>query len=128
MEYVIAPSHTGGLLVFDGDCGFCTKTARFVKPRLPDTTPVVPWQSLDLSEFGLTEADVSSAAYWIHDGKNHRGHLGIARAAIAMGFPYRLLGWIGLIPPFRWFSAGIYHIVAKYRYRLPGSTDACKLS
>ena len=123
-----APSHTGGMLIFDGDCGFCTSTARWAESRLPTGTEVVPWQSLDLSTFGLTESDVTTAAYWVDpEGSAHRGHLGVARAAIAMGLPYSLLGYVGLVPPFRWLSAGLYRVVAKHRYRFPGSTDACRL-
>ena len=53
------------LLIFDGDCGFCTTSAGWIERRLPDDVRVAPWQILDLEQYGLTESDVTSAAYWV---------------------------------------------------------------
>ena len=33
------------MLVFDGDCGFCTSSARWIEARLPDDVAVVAWQA-----------------------------------------------------------------------------------
>ena len=41
------------ILVFDGDCGFCTSSAGFGR-RLLGVEHVEPWQFLDLDELGLT--------------------------------------------------------------------------
>ncbi|NDH76279.1 MAG: DUF393 domain-containing protein, partial [Actinobacteria bacterium] len=42
------------LLIFDGDCGFCTTSAGWIERRLPDDVRVAPWQILDLEQYGLT--------------------------------------------------------------------------
>ena len=45
------------VLVFDGDCAFCSTSARFVSERLrrsPADYAVEPWQRLDLDALGLT--------------------------------------------------------------------------
>jgi predicted DCC family thiol-disulfide oxidoreductase YuxK len=117
------------VLVFDGDCGFCTRSARWGERRLPPGTAVVAWQALpDLSTYGLTERDVRTAAYWIDaDGRPHRGHRGVAHTLIAIGGAWSVLGRVMLIPPFSWLAAGVYRLVARYRYRLPGATDACRV-
>ena len=116
------------MLVFDGDCGFCTSSARWIEARLPEGTPVEPWQSLDLKELGLTEDDVVTAAYWIgDDGRAHRGHRGIGRALMAAGGFWKVIGWIIVLPPVSLIARPIYALIAKHRHRLPGATDACRL-
>ena len=53
------------LLIFDGDCSFCTNSAGWIERRLPDGVRVAPWQILNLEQYGLTENDVTTAAYWV---------------------------------------------------------------
>lgn len=114
--------------MYDGDCGFCTSSAMWIAARLPDDVRVEPWQALDLGALGLTEHDVTTAAYWIgDDGRAHRGHRGIGRALIAAGGLWKLAGWIIVVPPVSLIARPIYAAVAKNRHRLPGSTDACRI-
>ena len=116
------------LLIYDGDCGFCTTTAKWVERRVGDDMAVEPWQALELGDFGLTVEDVMSAAYWVDaEGRAHRGHLAFAGALQAMGFPWTPLGWLIERRPFSWPAAWAYRAIAANRYRLPGSTDACRL-
>lgn len=121
-------SASQGTLVFDGDCGFCTTSAKWIERRLGDTVRVEMWQALDLASMGLTADEVSTAAYFVDpDGTLHRGHLGIGRSFEHMALPYRLTGWAMQRPPVSWIAAPVYRLVAKYRYRLPGATDACRI-
>ncbi len=116
------------MLIFDGDCGFCTTSARWIEDRLPEGTAVEPWQALDIDALGLTEADVTTAAYWIdEDGTAHRGHRAIEFALKQAGSPWRAAGTVIGLPPFVWLAPVVYRLVAKYRYKLPGATDACRL-
>jgi predicted DCC family thiol-disulfide oxidoreductase YuxK len=116
------------MLVFDGDCGFCTSSARWIEARLPDTVAVAPWQSCDLDELGLTESDVTTAAYWIDEGGvAHRGHRAIGRALLRAGGFWGFVGRLLITPPVSWLAIPVYALIAKYRYKLPGATDACRL-
>ncbi len=116
------------MLVFDGDCGFCTSSARWIDARLPEGVPVEPWQSLDLGELGLTEADVTTAAYWVDaSGKAHRGHMAIGHSLMTAGGLWGIIGRVIITPPISWLAKAGYAVVAKYRYKLPGATDACRL-
>lgn len=55
------------MLVFDGDCGFCSRYAYWIAARLPADVEVVPWQTIDdLEAIGLTERDVECAAWWVN--------------------------------------------------------------
>lgn len=114
--------------MFDGDCGFCTTSARWIEKRLPDDVAVQPWQSLDLEKIGLTHADVKAAAWWIDDsGRCYRGHMAVGHALHASRSIWRLVGRVIITPPFSWMARPAYWLVARYRYRLPGATDACRL-
>ena len=118
----------GVLLIFDGDCGFCTSSAEWIGRRLPDEVRVAPWQILDLAEIGLTEHDVRTAAYWIDpSGKAHRGHRGVGRALIAAGGPWRIMGWLIVTPPISWIAKPVYAVIARYRHLMPGASDACRV-
>jgi predicted DCC family thiol-disulfide oxidoreductase YuxK len=89
---------------------------------------VEPWQRIDLDALGLTEADVTTAAYWVNErGRTFRGHRSIGKALMAAGGVWKPVGALILLPPFSWLAALLYAIVAKNRHRLPGGTPACKL-
>jgi predicted DCC family thiol-disulfide oxidoreductase YuxK len=116
------------MLIFDGDCSFCTSSAMWIRHRLPSRTRVEPWQRLDIASYGLTEADVMTAAYWVDErGRTFRGHRSIGKALMAVGGAWKPVGALMLVPPFSWLAALTYVIIAKNRHRLPGGTPACKL-
>ena len=116
------------VLVFDGDCSFCTSSAMWLEHRAPASVRVQPWQRLDIEDLGLTEHDVETAAYWIDEhGRKFRGHRAIGKSLIAIGGAWKPVGVLMLIPPFSWLAALGYVLVAKNRHRLPGGTPACKL-
>ncbi len=113
------------MLIYDGECGFCTSAAKWFHERLPEGYLVIPYQSLpDLDALGLTLGEVSSALHWIEiDGTAHRGHRAVGRALIACGRLWSVAGWLLLLPPISWFAAAVYRLVARYRYRLPGGVS-----
>lgn len=115
------------LLIFDGDCGFCTVTARWIEQRISHAD-VMPWQALEIEKYGLTENDVTTAAYWVDgNGTTHRGERGIALALQQAGQPWKIAGHLLATPPVSWLAAPVYALIARYRYKMPGATDACKL-
>ena len=116
------------MLIFDGDCGFCTTSARWLQDRLPEAVAVTPYQAIDLGGVGLTEAQTSSAAYWIDEtGTTRRGAAAIAAALTACGGAWGIVGRALALPPLSWLAAGVYAVVARNRHLLPGATDACRL-
>jgi len=118
------------LLIYYGDCSFCTSSANWVAARWAGGARAVAWQTLaadELAARALTADDVRSAAWWIDEkGRRSRGHLAIAHAlAAGTGWP-AAVGRVLLLPPFRWIAAGLYPLIARWRYRLPGGTPACR--
>jgi predicted DCC family thiol-disulfide oxidoreductase YuxK len=113
------------LLIFDGECGFCTMVARWAERRLPPDARTIPWQQVDdPGRFGLTRTRLAEAAWWIDvRGRPHRGHR-------AMAETFRSFGWdlvadLLLTPPVSWAAALVYEVVSRNRGRLPGTTPAC---
>lgn len=107
------------MLVYDGECGFCTRCAAWVEKHGRGIR-ISPWQALDLDEVGLTERQVRAAAYWVEGSRAEAGERAVARALMACGRGYRVLGHVLLLPGVRRLSAVGYRFVAQHRGRLPG--------
>jgi predicted DCC family thiol-disulfide oxidoreductase YuxK len=115
-------------LIFDGDCGFCTSTANFIKVRSSVAIEIHPWQFIDVTNFGLTQAQTASRVYFVVDGKNYAGHAALAKVLlIQRNWLFKVFGGLMMTPPFSWLASLGYRLVAKFRHRLPGGTPACKL-
>jgi NADH dehydrogenase len=120
----------GSILVYDGDCGFCTTAARWAAGKFRHGERVEPWQVLgpDLPNYGLSLTDVQDAAWWVNaDGLRERGHRAVGRALQAGGGLRRFIGWFVLTPPTSWLAAGVYRLTVRWRDKLPGGTPACKV-
>jgi len=113
------------VLVFDGDCSFCTSCARLLK-RIGPQAEIVAWQSADLDELGITSAQAAEEVRWIGlDGSVRSGHQAIAAALGTAGASWRIVGRTLLLPGITSLAAAVYRLVARNRQRLPGGTPAC---
>lgn len=115
-------------LVYDGDCGFCTRSVsglaalRLAEPR------IVAYQHADLQALGLTVSRCEHEVQWVDaDGRISSGAQAVARLLSVSGLPWSVLGLALRLPPFRWVGALVYRLVAANRFRLPGGTPACAL-
>lgn len=116
------------LLVFDGDCAFCTTWVHRLEAALPYFPHATPWQWLDLDQHGLSLDDVAEYAWLITPRHHYAGHLAFAavlRLQPTMG--WRFLGNLMRTPPFSWAAAAGYQLIARNRHRLPGGTPECAL-
>lgn len=113
------------LLVFDGDCGFCTRTLGWL--RLMDRRRIietVPFQRPGVPEsLGLTREQCARSVQWRGaDGVRAEGAEAIAAAlsvALRSDLPNRLHQRTAT--PQR----VLYDAVARNRHRLPGITPWC---
>jgi predicted DCC family thiol-disulfide oxidoreductase YuxK len=116
------------VLIFDGDCGFCTSTSNFIKAKSSAPLEIHPWQFIDVSEYGLTQDQVAAKVYFIADGTAYSGHEAFAQILIAQrNFLIRAIGHVLMVPPISWIARPGYSLVARFRHKLPGGTPACKL-
>lgn len=115
-------------LVFDGDCGFCTTSVNWLERTLPAFPPATPFQWADLESLGVTEAEARDRVWLVTKAGRFGGHLAVStllRHQPVAG--WRFLGWLIAAPGFSLIAAGVYALVARYRYRLPGGTPACRM-
>jgi predicted DCC family thiol-disulfide oxidoreductase YuxK len=116
------------VLVFDGDCAFCTNCAHALERIGPDAE-IVAWQLTDLTELGITAEQASDAVQWVEvDGTIRSGHEAIAAVLSTAGPLWKLMGRAILLPGISWLAAKAYRLVANNRYRLPGGTPACAVT
>jgi len=118
------------VLVFDGDCAFCSSSVQWVSKRWKEDRRcvAVASQSLDdqrLAAMSLSRRDVAQAVWWIEDGRLFRGHLAVAKALSACAPPWNLVGMALARRPWRWLAAGVYPIVVHNRGRLSRGPQTC---
>ena len=115
------------ILLFDGDCGFCTTSARFAE-RIAPTVDVVPFQLADLGSLGVTEDAAATELHLVEPGGTvSRGSDAVARTLMAAGRGWPIVGRVLLIPGLRALAQWVYRLVAANRFRLPGGTPACRI-
>ena len=116
------------VLIFDGDCGFCTTTANYIKAHSSVEIDVQPWQWLALADYGLTKENASAKVQMVVNGKNFAGHKAFAKMLrIQKQWWFKVLGGLMVTPSFSWGARVGYYFVAKYRHKLPGGTPVCEL-
>lgn len=107
------------MLIYDGECGMCRKSARWCRQRLHPDVGVVPSQQFtdeELSALGLSRGDVMRAAWWIEDGEPPaEGAAAVARTLMAMGGRQAWLGRVLELPVLRLLSRWAYRWVAENR-------------
>jgi predicted DCC family thiol-disulfide oxidoreductase YuxK len=115
-------------LVYDGDCGFCTRSAAVARRVLPADCAVVPWQGADLAAVGTTAARARQEVLWVpRTGMVVGGAPAVAAALRAAGSGWAVLGRLLQFRPVGLLAGVVYRVVAANRMRLPGGTAACAL-
>ena len=115
------------LLIYDGDCGFCTRSVR-VATRLPVRMRVRPWQEVDLAALGISAERARREVLWVAaHGQVSGGAAAVADLLRSCRAPWPLLGRLLSAPLVRGLAERAYRWVADNRYRLPGATPACQL-
>ena len=115
------------ILLFDGDCGFCTTSVRFIERHIPSKAEILAYQFADLDALGTTADRASREVLWVEGDRVRGGAQAVAALFIDAGGMWRPLGLVIRVPPFRWIAAGVYHLITVNRFRLPGGTPACAL-
>ena len=116
------------VLLYDGDCGFCSRCAAFLRRRVPTSAAIVAWQAADLTRLGVTAEQCAAAVQFVTPGRVSAGPEAIADLLrTARGPWWRLAGRLLATRPMLAVGWPVYRLVARNRHRLPGSTSACEL-
>ncbi|MFF8595001.1 thiol-disulfide oxidoreductase DCC family protein [Streptomyces sp. NPDC015220] len=119
---------TRALLIYDGDCGFCTRAVALLRRRIRPDCDAEPWQFTDLRAAGVTEERARHEVLWVApDGMVLGGARAVAELLRGAGGAWSALGTVLRLPPVRPLAHRVYRLVADNRHRLPGGTPACAL-
>jgi predicted DCC family thiol-disulfide oxidoreductase YuxK len=121
------------LVLYDGVCGFCDTTVqwllgvdrraalRFAPLQGPTAAAVrarhPEWPD-GLDSIVLVEGEGPSEQVSFHARA-------VFRICARLGWPWRALGWLTVLPPF--LTDPAYRAFARIRYRVFGKLDACRL-
>jgi predicted DCC family thiol-disulfide oxidoreductase YuxK len=119
------------VFLFDGDCGFCTRCARFLQRHVPTPVRIVAWQAVDLRPLGVSAAQCAEAVQYVAGGRTTAGPVAIAdllRTATGVrGVVWRVAGAVLARGPVRALAWPGYRWVARHRHRFPGGSATCEL-
>lgn len=116
------------VLIYDGDCGFCTRTVQWGQRHIARMTPAAPYQSSDLAALGLDEARCSVAVQYVTRGGEVRSAQdGVAATLLAAGRGWWVLGALLHVPGLHWLAGVLYRWVARNRHRLMANST-CSIS
>ncbi|MEV8100404.1 DUF393 domain-containing protein [Kitasatospora sp. NPDC085879] len=129
------------VLVFDGDCAFCTSCVTWAEryPRASLSSAgwqAVPYQFADLAELdakaggqGLVTAErADREVLWITPGGQvYGGAQAVARLLMRSGGAWAYAGAVLALPPVRPLAAAAYRWVSRNRHLMPAGTPACAM-
>ncbi|WP_371482935.1 thiol-disulfide oxidoreductase DCC family protein [Kitasatospora sp. NBC_00315] len=133
---------TDPVLVFDGDCSFCTSCVHAAERHLRQTLAsggwdAVPYQFADLAALDaraggrgeVTAERAGREVLWVTPaGRVHGGAQAVARLLMRTGGAWAYLGGLLALAPVRPVAALAYRWVSANRDRMPGGTPACALA
>lgn len=119
------------VLIYDGDCGVCTRLADVVTTRVRRDGAafgVSAYQDLDLGPLGLTPGQCDAALQWVDArGRSYAAQDAVAQVLLAGRVWQRPVGAVLRLPGVNALAGLVYRWVAANRHRLPGGTPACSL-
>lgn len=116
-----------GVFLYDGDCGFCTTSARWLQRHAGSTARVEAWQQADVAVLGLSAEECAEAVLWVSDGQRAVGPDAVAAYLSTSSQSWRTAGRVLTTPVSKHVSWPVYRWVAHHRGRLPGGIPAIEL-
>ncbi len=117
------------VLLYDGDCAFCSSTARWLQSHVPGPATLAAWQQTNLEPLGVTEAEADAAVQMVGVDLRHRaGPEALADLlCTSTSGAWRAVGTVVGTRVVLIVAWPLYRWVARNRHRLPGGTPQCSL-
>ena len=126
-EAAISPQPGAAWLLFDRDCGFCTRAAGLLRriDRRGRVEIIALQEPGAPARFGIT-LDQALEQVWAIDGAGqHFSGAAAVNAVLGVALGTRIPYYIYRIPGIRHVQDALYRWIAANRYRLPGSSGTC---
>lgn len=118
----------GPVLLFDGDCGFCSASIDWLRARRLLGYPARPWQRVPAGQLPVGRERLDNEVVLIRPGHPPVGGADALAAAVgAAPSRLRVVGAVVGRAPARHVARAVYRIIARNRHRMPGGTAACRL-
>jgi predicted DCC family thiol-disulfide oxidoreductase YuxK len=119
----------GAIVLFDGTCGFCEGSVRFIARRDPAgyfrfAPSQWPQAQAALQAHGLTR-EAARSLVLIEGGQVYLRSAASLRIAARLTAPWRYARVLLWVP--RPLRDGVYRVIAAIRHRLAGQSNACDL-
>lgn len=114
------------IFLYDADCGFCTATVAKLRAAFP-RVEFHASRTVDLGAYGLTQADAQEKAWLVDGTRVLGGGAAVTGLLRSWGAPGRAVARVLDVWPASSVINAIYSLIARNRYRLPGSSDSCRL-
>lgn len=116
------------IVIYDGDCAFCSSAARFAQARISPDLRFSAHQLTDLSQYGLTTEQCQQALQYVAaDQRIFSGHKAVIQVLKNGSWYWKLIGLLIGLPGFTQITAIGYRLIATNRHKLPGGTPTCRL-
>lgn len=116
------------IVLYDGLCGFCDAGVQRLLAK--DRRGVLRFASLQseagrvlIERYGIPND--TSTMVLIEGGRSFLRSRAVLRTLSRLGWPWRALGWLRVLPA--WVTDPVYRVVARNRYRLKGRLRACRM-
>ncbi len=118
------------LLLYDGECGLCARSVQFVLAR--DRRQRIHFAALQstlgrsvAAAHGLDPEELSSMIFVDESGRALVRSTAALEVSRDLRAPWSLGRFLLIVP--RILRDGVYRVVARYRIRLFGTADSCRL-
>jgi predicted DCC family thiol-disulfide oxidoreductase YuxK len=116
------------VLLYDGDCAFCSSSARALQRWVRPDCLVLPYQLVDLRRWGVTADEAAAEVLLVRKADGAilvRGGAAAIAGALQLGrSPWPAVGALLAAPGVAGIASLGYRVVAANRHRLPGGTPA----
>jgi len=117
------------VLIYDGDCGFCSWWVAVLAPRVASRARLQPYQTTDLRHLGVRPADAAAALQWVPvTGRPLTGAQALAAWLASGRQPWRLVGVVLSTRGISDLAQLVYRRVARVRHSIPGPWQRCPVS
>jgi predicted DCC family thiol-disulfide oxidoreductase YuxK len=116
------------IVIYDGDCAFCSSAARLAQKRIAPKLTYSPYQFTELAKYAITvQAAQSSLKFVAASGQVFSANFAVSQIMRSGNRFWNIVGVVVDLPIIRSLAALGYNLTAKYRHKLPGGTPTCKM-